>query len=233
MFRLKDLKYIVKNENVRINSMDLLRGFAILLMYWDHWLWVNDKGLMEGRLITRLAEPLFALLLGYFLVGRTQESLKRRFLHLVIAALISNFFFYQMVGHFDILASFIVVYILKILGLPLYWLGLIGILVNGFLPQDIFDYGVGMVLWQVALGSQIREKKGLAILLGTGFGACIFQNLGDALAMIFTLPAIALIKMGEHWKDVCVPMVCEMGKKPLVSYVSQFPVLWIIRQFLQ
>jgi len=207
--------------------MDLLRGFAILLMYWDHWLWINDKGLLEGRLITRLAEPLFALLLGYFLVGRTQESLKRRFGQLLLAALLSNIFFYQLTGHFDILASFIVVYVLRILNLPLYWLGMIGVFLNAF-PISWFDYGPGLVIWQAALGMALREKKALP-LMAIGLLALPFQPGGDLLALIFTYLALPLVKLAEIFPDLKLPVLNFMGKHPLEFYVVQFPVLWAMK----
>ena len=75
---------------------DALRGLAIALMVLDHVAMILWKLQLESdiRSMTRLAEPLFVVLFGYLLYGRTRARLGTRGLQLLAAALVSNALFY-------------------------------------------------------------------------------------------------------------------------------------------
>ena len=77
----------------RNTAIDALRGFAILLMAVDHLsslILYQQIGLDSIRLPTRLAEPLFVLLFGYFLTGRGGRRYWRRVGQVVAAALVDR-----------------------------------------------------------------------------------------------------------------------------------------------
>jgi uncharacterized membrane protein len=219
----------------RMASMDTLRGFAIAVMFLDHVLFFSPSSGFDPfnpRFFTRIAEPLFAVLLGYFLINRSTDKLLPRLAEIIGVSLLVNLFFYAITGKLEILASFILVFALYFaLKEKLAWL----IPLVLFLPVDptmkFLDYPLSLVASQVALGMWIRSGK-------TPWAALIFLAAPFVIpspysyAAIFTAVAAGLIILAQKFKDISVPGLSQIGRKPLTYYVIQYALAAVVSVIL-
>ena len=144
----------------RVVYWDMLRGAAVLAMLADHALAVlGSVSVTSGpRLLLHLFEPVFATLFGLF--SARAHGFVRRFGRLFLAACLANLVFFPVAGKFEILGTFFVV-------MP--WAGCYprAVLVCGLATVAsgldstgaVFDYPVGLVATQVALGALARSRS--------------------------------------------------------------------------
>lgn len=208
---------------MRIESLDFLRGFAILLMFVDHvaYLLGEDIETFNIRFLTRLSEPLFALLLGYFLVGRSKEKLLSRFIDILGAAFLVNIIFFPATSRFDILVSFLICYILYFfLGDKLYLLFPAFLLFNFDPTLNILDYPISLVISQVAIGMSLRlGKKPYYLLLAP---LSFLLPLYYSITAFFTFFSILFIMLALDNPNFSMKPINLLGKHPLKFYVAQF-----------
>ncbi len=221
--------------------MDFLRGLAIAIMIIDHiyaYILSESVSIYNIRLITRIAEPLFALLLGYFLIGRKRERIFERGFQITAAAIISNIIHYPATLSLEILASFVIVYIV-------YWIMkerfkyLIFIVLFSFLDptRTILSYPAFLVISQVSLGMLLRKKEDSWIhLLVFAFAIPIFAmstSLTLALTSIFTILAFFMIKIAEENHEFGMNIINWIGRNPLKIYVAQMYIIIGMRIVLE
>ena len=215
----------------RIEGMDFLRGFSIALMFYDHILGIGFLERIQpfnGRFWTRLSEPLFALLFGYFLVGRKKSRLFLRAVEIAGTALIVNFGFYLVTGRFEILVSFLATaFLYMLIGERIKFLVPVVFLYPIDPTRPFLDYPLSIVLGQTAIGMMIREgrtKQAVAssflFLLGLFFTnppwqyTVIFTFLASMIMMVFSSV--------KELKDLKLEPLNYIGKRPLFFYVLQY-----------
>jgi len=223
----------------RISSMDFLRGFAILMMFADHillFLGFSSFAILEPRFFTRIAEPIFAVLLGYFLVGRSEKSLMDRFFWVMVAAIFVNSLVFPFMGSLEVLASFTLCYLVfAVLRERIVFLIPLILFFNLDPTAAILSYPIFLVLPQVALG--IAMRKGINPLISVIFALMSFFIVPRyEFSFLFTALACALILIAEKNRNFSVPVIDYIGKRPLFFYTIQYAVAILLvlfaRQYL-
>lgn len=215
----------------RMESMDALRGLAIIIMFFDHVLFFGPNSSFDPfspRFFTRIAEPIFAVLVGYFLIGREDKRLFSRLLEILAVAFFVNIFFYMLLGKLDILISLALSYLayfaLKdkiVLLIPAF------VLFSIDPTRQLLDYPLSLVLSQVALGAAMR--KGLSPLLPlVMLLAPLFVPAPYSYAALFTAVAGFLVLLAQKFKDIKIPIASQIGKKPLLYYMAQYILAGIV-----
>jgi uncharacterized membrane protein len=205
--------------------MDVLRGFAILVMFIDHILFLlgySSFSLLDPRFFTRIAEPLFAILFGYFLIGRKEESLIGRFFEIAITAILINALVFPMMGNLEILASFAISFLaFLLLREKIIFLIPLLLLFNLDPTAAFLQYPISVVLPQVALGAAIR--KGVSPLLSLLFAAMSFFVAANfTYTFLFTALACAIIFIAEKNGKFSIPIIGYIGQRPLFFYIIQY-----------
>jgi hypothetical protein len=215
----------------RIESMDALRGLAIVVMFFDHILFFSENSSFDPfspRFFTRIAEPIFAVLVGYFLIGRETKNMVFRLFEILMVAFFVNMLFFLALGKFEILASLALSYIayfaLKdriVFLLPAFMLFSIDP------TRPFLDYPLSIALSQVALGAAIR--KGLSPFLPLIFlAAPLFVPAPYVYPALFAILAGLLVLLAQRFKDIKVPVLSQIGKRPLLYYMAQFVLAAIL-----
>ncbi len=218
-------------------AIDTLRGFAIVLMVIDHVadLWLGQSiGDSPIRWMTRLAMPLFCVLMGYFLPADRNWRL-RRFVEIAATAVLVNAIFYPAYGCLDILCSLLIA-------------GIVGTACGRFFPMFVLvavlypvdptpawpsggpmDFPLSLVLSFVALGSLHarygRKTAGLASTILTAFyfpAVVLTPGSVSPLLFLFVLPATLLLCWAERYPKISIPGLEELGRNPLKSYAIQY-----------
>jgi uncharacterized membrane protein len=215
----------------RMESMDALRGLAIIVMFLDHVLFLSPNSSFDPfspRFFTRIAEPIFAVLVGYFLIGRENNKMLFRLLEILAVAFFVNVFFYALLGKFDILASLALSYLAYfalrdriVLLLPAF------VLFSLDPTLQLLDYPLSLVLSQVALGAAIRKGLG-PLLLFAFLLAPLFVPAPYSYVALFTIAAGFLVLLAQKYRDIKVPLASQIGKKPLLYYVAQYILAGIV-----
>ncbi len=229
----------------RIIGFDTLRGFAILLMIIDHVaaiifsMEINEHTI---RFFTRLSEPLFILLFGYFLYKRTQKSILFRLIEIMIVAFVINIFFYSLLNVFDILASISVFYILFILiGAPILIFFLSFLFSYFDFTYLFFDYPISIVTMQACIGyfmREARENKQLKSIfylsLFLFFLTFFFWQKPHSYSIIFTFPALFIFMVFEKYlTNFSIWPLTLFGRYPLASYAIQYIVIVFLAIILE
>ena len=229
--------------NARRNSfLDTLRGFAILLMIVDHVADILlDISLRDSnlRLATRLAMPLFCVLMGYFL--RTESRFQfRRLMQIAAAAFAANLVFYPRYGVLEILCSLIVaVSLFKATG-ERFTLFVFAILLYPWDPlRGWVDFPVTIVVSFVAQGL-ILNRYGIAIatasaaMLASGSAWMLWlepYGVNHKLCL-FILPATLLVYLGQRFPQKRIPGLDWIGRHPLTFYVGQYYLISVLGELL-
>ncbi|MEM9826139.1 MAG: TraX family protein [Planctomycetota bacterium] len=195
----------------RSAAIDALRGFAVVQMIVDHTasnVFAVPIAMDTVRFPTRLAMPLFAILLGYFLpVGGRFRT--RRLVEIFVASVAVNLLYFPRHDDLEILASLLIAAIVgttlraaapAMLGLFLFYQTdpLLG----------WFDYQLSIVLPIVAVGSILR-RFGLAaslaavsvLLVMTLSGKWIYPSDTHRFLIWMSPLALGLIELGRRmWK---------------------------------
>ncbi|MCX8166888.1 MAG: hypothetical protein N3E37_03485, partial [Candidatus Micrarchaeota archaeon] len=234
----------------RITSLDFLRGLTILIMFVDHYVALAfdmDISVFNIRFFTRIAEPTFALLLGFFLFNRSNKSLAFRAIEIFFVALLINIFFYSVTNKFEVLVSFFLVYVVFILAKLFnikFEFFVFAILFNKIDSTHIFlDYPITLVLSQVSFGYLIRQiyEKGnkisdvisltLLFFLPIVVGILFVTSNSYMYTVFFTgLAAIILIIFFEFHNKLGTNIINRkslralslIGEKPLLFYALQY-----------
>jgi hypothetical protein len=229
-----------KSNKKRIDGFDTLRGFAILLMIIDHVAAIiflqpiNDKTI---RFITRLSEPLFIILFGYFLAKR-ERTVKRLF-EILAASIFVNLFYYPITGSFEILASVSIAYVIFLLFKPYFpFLFFLAFLLSFIDPtKNVVDYPISIVLMQAVIGYLLKDNKVISaicllLMLFLYFIPNIFPNV-LYYTLIFTLPAFILfLFFDKYLKELKLPIITLFGRYPLTSYVLQYLIIVYLALFI-
>ncbi|MCX6773931.1 MAG: hypothetical protein NTY68_02945 [Candidatus Micrarchaeota archaeon] len=211
----------------RIASMDVVRGFAILVMFVDHILFLlgySSFSMFDPRFFTRIAEPLFAVLFGYFLFGRKDESLVSRFFEITIAAVFINAIVFPLMGDLEILASFALSFIIYIMIRErIIFLLPLALIFNIDPTAAFLQYPMSLVLSQVALGFGMR--KGVSPLVSLIFAGMFFFVIPNyQYTFLFTALACAILLVAEKNKGFSIPIIEYIGQRPLFFYILQYLV---------
>jgi hypothetical protein len=212
----------------RIEGLDFLRGFAIIIMFFDHVAAIAFSQGIEPfnvRFFARVAEPIFSLLFGYFLLGRNKRRLAFRLAEIFFVAVLINIFFYSVTGVFDILVDFLVIGIFyMVVGDALKYFFPVVFLTPIF--PEILDYPLPFVLSQVSLGMLIREfnKERRVIFPFLVFlASAFFISVPLQYSIFFTLVAGVLVLIfSSSLRDFEFFPVNFMGKRPLLFYSLQY-----------
>ena len=237
-------------------ALDALRGFAIVLMIVDHVadLWL-DHSIRDSwtRTATRLAMPLFCVLMGYFLrrpppnekaSTRTNEQTEerawfasirtsnRRLFEIVLASFLANLLFYPHYGVLEILAGLSVAWIAHRFVGPFFVVLVAAIALYPLDPLTrVFDFPITLVLAFVAQGTVLRRFGiAAALITGLGFAAAAFwiwqlQPRGvNHLLAAFALPATGLVAGMARVRDAPTWM------RPL-AVVGRYPLSIYVGQY--
>tara|TARA_R110002049_G_scaffold2750_2_gene21427 strand:+ start:196066 stop:196863 length:798 start_codon:yes stop_codon:yes gene_type:complete len=223
--------------------LDTLRGLAIVLMVIDHVadllldISIRDSNV---RLGTRLAMPLFCVLMGYFLKIESRHRF-RRLLEVIAASALANLVFYPRYGVLEILASLVVAallfkatgrwFVLMVLALFLYpwdplaaWFDFPPTIVISFVAQGMILRRLGI---KAALASGILLSSGAIWMyqmnpLGVNYKLCLF-----------ILPATLLLYLGDRLPEKRIATLQWIGKYPLTIYVAQYYAISLAAELLQ
>ncbi|WP_186776404.1 TraX family protein [Rubripirellula reticaptiva] len=220
--------------------LDTLRGFAIVLMVVDHVagllmdIRIQDSYL---RLSTRLAMPLFCVLMGYFFILQSRFKY-RRLGEVVVAAVMANLVFYPHYHSIEILGCLVLAALLFKATGPFF----VGFAVLLFAyPWDPlvtwFDFPPTIVVSFVAQGMILR-RFGIAAAIASGLilssGAFWIHELQPAgvnhKLCLFILPATLLVDLGSRFPAKHIPGLDRIGQYPLTAYVVQYYAIMLISQ---
>ncbi|MEM4366895.1 MAG: hypothetical protein QW035_02070 [Candidatus Anstonellales archaeon] len=217
----------------RKEGLDTLRGIAISLMVLDHFLAIVLFQPVETsnlRILTRLAEPIFAVLIGYFLVGRGRERLMVRAVDILLVAFFVNFFYLPIMRKVEILASFLAVYALCILFGEALALLLPAVFLYPLDPTSyFFDYPLPLVFSQAALGMLIRKGSSPWVSLVFLPAALLLPAPYNYTSLCTPIAAFATKQLEKS--SVKAPIISLMGRYPLSSYAIQYSLIVLISLF--
>lgn len=209
--------------------LDTLRGLAIIIMVIDHAAAIIFHQEIEFpgvRFFTRIAEPLFALLFGYFLFGRTGQSVQKRLIEVGLAAVGVNLFFFPYTGEFEVLASFAcAMAIYLVIGDGMIYLLPLLLLHSMDFTVGLLNYPLTILLPQVSLGMLIRKGSVIIPALFFLFGTVLIPpSLG--WTCLFTIPAALILAAvaGNRFR-FSAPFLQAVGKRPIESYLLQFVLI--------
>ncbi|RME79899.1 MAG: hypothetical protein D6769_01075 [Methanobacteriota archaeon] len=209
----------------RIRSLDFLRGVAIIIMFIDHFAGIallDPINPTTIRFLTRLAEPLFALLFGYFLHSRSKDKLVKRGIEVTAVAILVNLFYYSLIGRFEILGSFVLMVVAYFfLGNIIKWLLPLALLTPWDPTIAFLDYPITLVASQAALGMLMREGKDWRLSL---FFIIPFLLMRPPWSYSFLFMPLAtyMLAWAVKNKGYGNSFVEILGRYPLMSYVMQF-----------
>lgn len=216
------------NVGVRNTSLDLLRGVAVAAMIVDHVTLmafaVQDLG-WNGRAIGRVAEPLFAVIFGYLLVGRSAREVARRGRQVLLAEIVVAPIFFGVVTRFDILATFLLVYALFLaVRRHFVWLLPFGLLSLWDPTARWLEYPLLMVASQVACGMLLHRPRGLWWAMVPAVSPLVMPPL-VAVPLLVTVPAAWLVALALRRPDWRFAPLEAIGQHPLVWYVAHLYVV--------
>ncbi|MGB0598607.1 MAG: hypothetical protein ACPGLY_18110 [Rubripirellula sp.] len=218
--------------------MDSLRGLAIGLMLVDH-----SAGILFGltirdspvRWVTRLAMPLFCVLMGYFLREDRRNDWKRP-AQILAACVAVNCLFYPLYGSVEILGSLLLTYLVFVISGRCFPFCVLAI---AFYPIDPLrawlDYPPTIVLSFVAQGALLRRFGMTAAGLSgvwLAFAAVWIDRLEpngvNQRLCLFILPATLLVFFGSQFPAKRLPGFDWLGRHPLEVYVGQYYAIFIL-----
>lgn len=220
--------------------LDALRGLAIVLMLVDHavamWIRIPIE-LNNVRFVTRLAMPLFAVLLGYFLSG-DRVFRWRRWGEIAFAGLLVNLIYWPENRELEILASLLIAAILgTVLGrfAPLMLILFLAYAVD---PIAVwFDYQLSLVLPLVALGITVRRLGPAAGLLVSAVlvvmtlsGRWIGVTDTHRFAVWMTPAATLLLAAAARWPDGLSPQQSTGSAWASALTLPTRPLAWLGRR---
>ncbi len=225
-------------DSQRNHALDSLRGLAIGLMLLDH-----SAGILFGltirespvRWITRLAMPLFCVLMGYFLREDRRNDWKRP-AQILAACVAVNCLFYPFYGSVEILGSLLLAYLIFMASgryFPVF------VLAIAFYPIDPFrpwlDYPLTIVLSFVAQGALLRRLgiqaaglTGLWLAVAAIWIDRLEPNGVNQMLCLFILPATLLVYLGSRFPAQRLPGLDWFGRHPLAVYVGQYYVIFLL-----
>ena len=221
----------------RLYSLDAVRGFAILLMVVDHVALILFKANITPdsiRFYTRLAMPLFAILMGFFLAG-TQKINHKRLIQLALATVTTNIAFFHEYNQVDILASLLVCYLVwSIIGKSFAIFCVAGFLYPFDSSSQWFDFSLTVAAALVAQGIVLRLFGSItAVLSALVITASATQVTNPtAYAILFTLPATIMIVIAAKQGELRVPLLATLGRYPLSAYLIQYYLIFAIAKFI-
>lgn len=178
--------------------VDFLKAAALILVIVDHVaLLFFELGIEGLRVPTRLAEPLFAVCLGWGLAGSTSSRILRRSLLVgaVGCGVASTTF--PVLDRIDVLISFFAVYLLFAIAHPLrsapWWLAICSLGAVWDPSGRILDYPLSMVLFQVSGGIALRRER-VRWHVMTGTVAAILAGGSYWMTYAATVVAFFLLK---------------------------------------
>lgn len=241
----------------RNGALDTIRGLAIVLMIVDHvavLLFDIAIGPDNIRLLTRLALPLFAILLGYLLTNRidranridkgpgldaTRHAAKgwlRRLGQVALASVAANLLFVPEFGRVEVLVSLLACMVLVPL-LRRYFFLLVAAI--ALFPVDptlaVFDYALTLTASLVAIGWVLGVygfPKALLASLAVALVGLTLVPLPPLYVLLFSMPAVCIVAVASVSPEWKVGWLAWLGRYPLTIYVGQYYVIFIIRWFL-
>ncbi|MEM6979252.1 MAG: TraX family protein [Planctomycetota bacterium] len=224
-------------------TIDALRGLAIVLMIVDHVAsnWFSVPIAIDTiRFETRLAMPLFAILLGYFLPLDGGFRLQR-LAEVVAASVAVNLLYFPKHDEFEILASLLIASIIGTASRSAApaMLGLIFLYQTDPLVRW-FDYQLSIVLPIVAIGATLRRYGVAASWVAASFllaitisGKWIYPSDTHRFLVWASLPALLMIVMARRWPAIQPAKVGwlgldRIGRFPLSIYVAHYYLIYLV-----
>jgi hypothetical protein len=225
-------------DSTRNRALDSLRGLAIGLMMVDHLagilfgLTIRDSPV---RSATRLAMPLFCVLMGYFLRDDRRNDWKRP-AQILAACVAVNCLFYPLYGAVEILGSLLLTYLVFVISGRCFPFCVLAI---AFYPIDPLrawlDYPPTIVLSFVAQGALLRRfgmtaagLSGVWLALAAVWIDRLEPNGVNQRLCLFILPATLLVYFGSQFPAKRVPGFDWLGRYPLEVYVGQYYAIFIL-----
>ena len=222
-------------------AFDVLRGSAIVLMVIDHVAHALDY-LIEPtniRIVTRLSMPLFAILMGYFLV-KSQRTNYLRLLQLGIAAVFMSWVTTRAFGQAEILAALFCSAIIFHLTKPIFPIFVVAAFIFAFDPTNAgsglewlpitFDYPLTICLSCVALGAVVARCHAVIAIIAAALVAAAGWIVPppSAYVLIASLPATALLVIASNygaisiWRSKFATWLGFCGRYPLSIYIVHY-----------
>ncbi len=214
--------------------MDLLRGFAVLLMVIDHiFFFILHLPFFPFRIPTRLAMPLFAMVCGYLIPFRSYKSIKRGATILLICALLLVPVDLYLHTSFTLLFSFAIALPFWKMFEKNYPFILLVLLIISFFDfsRVLIDYGIASPLFLIGVGANARKaKKEMFLLLCFAFvlSLCL-SPFGwmpwEFLAAPFAFTLMVLCEFNQ----ITNRLIEFFGRHALSIYVTHFFIIAFIR----
>jgi surface polysaccharide O-acyltransferase-like enzyme len=218
--------------------LDTLRGLAIVLMVVDHvadfWFGIPIAG-SPIRFVTRMAMPLFCVLMGYFFQPSNRFRFKRLG-QIALASLLANAVFWPYYHRIEILGCLLLAYLTFLASGRFFQLFVFAILLY---PLDnstaLLDFPISIVLSFVAQGMVLRHL-GIVPALVTGTllssGALWIREIDprsvNYLLCFFVMPAILLVDLGQAFPRKRIPGLDFLGRHPLAAYLTQYYTITLV-----
>ena len=191
------------------------------------------------RLGTRLAMPIFCVLMGYFMNVESRFRF-RRLGEILVAAILANLVFYPHYGVLEILGSLIVAALLFIATGRYFMAFVFAVILYPWDPLVTwFDFPPTIVVSFVAQGMILRRLGILAAVasaLMLSSGAVWMLDLEPSgvnhKLCLFVLPATLLVYLGQQFPQKRLPGIDWMGRHPLTAYVSQYYAITLLARLL-
>lgn len=237
-------------DSGRNQAFDTLRGLAVVLMIVDHVAGVIFEQSIEIgqlRFLTRLSMPLFCVLAGYLVAGKTNVNWSR-ILQVAGAAILVNAAYVPYYGLFEILVSLLICYLLfaALKDWTMVFAG--AAMLYSFDPtapgpaewlwngeSNLLDYPLSIVIAPFAIGIALKKLKGplaFAPLLAL-LPAFWLVPAPSVYVLWFTPLAVLLVNLAERKPILNVPALEWIGRYPLRVYVVQYLVVLGIALLLQ